>query len=66
MHASLDEAGAAAARTIELDDKLNGRAVQVRVTQGKEPPHFMSIFKGKMIVYAGGFASSFDGKYSNL
>ncbi|KAL7643355.1 UNVERIFIED_CONTAM: hypothetical protein RMT77_006647 [Armadillidium vulgare] len=60
--ASIDETGTAALKTIELDEKLNGRAVQVRVTQGKEPPHFMAIFGGKMIVYEGGFGSSFDGK----
>lgn len=29
--------------------------VQVRVTQGQEPPHLMSLFKGKpMIIHSGG------------
>jgi hypothetical protein len=27
---------------------------QVRVVQGKEPPHFCTVFKGRMVVYAGG------------
>ncbi|KAG7164926.1 Villin-1-like 2, partial [Homarus americanus] len=59
--ASQDEVGTAALKTVELDDRLQGRAVQVRVVQGKEPPHFMAIFGGKMVVFEGGYASSFDG-----
>lgn len=60
-HASKDEAGTAALKAVELDDRLEGRAVQVRVVQGKEPPHFMAVFGGKMVIFEGGFASSFDG-----
>uniref|UniRef100_A0A0P4WDJ1 HP domain-containing protein n=1 Tax=Scylla olivacea TaxID=85551 RepID=A0A0P4WDJ1_SCYOL len=60
-HASQDEAGTAAAKAVELDDRLEGRAVQVRVVQGKEPPHFMAVFGGKMVIFEGGYASSFDG-----
>ncbi|XP_066975023.1 villin-1-like isoform X2 [Macrobrachium rosenbergii] len=60
--ASQDEAGTAALKAVELDDKLQGRAVQIRVTQEKEPPHFMAIFGGKMVVFKGGYASSFDGE----
>ncbi|XP_063596642.1 advillin-like [Penaeus indicus] len=59
--ASQDEAGTAALKAVELDDKLQGRAIQIRVVQGKEPPHFMAIFGGKMVIFEGGFASSFDG-----
>jgi len=44
---------------VALDDKLNGRAVQVRVSQGAEPAHFLRIFKGKMVVFMGGHASGF-------
>ncbi len=44
-----------------MDDKLDGKAVQVRVVQGKEPPHFMAIFGGQMVVFSGGRASKFDG-----
>jgi hypothetical protein len=33
---------------------------QVRITQGKEPPHFLALFKGKTIVHKGGKASSFN------
>ena len=34
--------------------------VQVRVTQGKEPQHFLELFKGKTIIHKGGHASSFN------
>ena len=61
-HTSQDEAGTAALKAVELDDRLEGRAVQVRIVQGKEPPHFMAIFGGKMIIFEGGYASSFDGE----
>jgi len=60
-HCSQDEAGAAALRTTELDDRLGGFPVQVRVVEGKEPAHFLAIFGGKMTIFQGGRASSFDG-----
>ena len=49
-HSTKDEQGTAAALTVELDDQI-GRSgtVQVRVVQGKEPPHFLRIFKGTFI-----------------
>lgn len=62
-HASQDEAGTVAAKAVELDNRLEGRAVQVRVVQGKEPPHFIAVFGGKMVIFEGGYASAFDGKY---
>ena len=60
--AGQDEKGLAALKTIELDDSLGGRAVQVRVVQGKEPKHFLAMFKGRMITFIGGKASSFEKK----
>lgn len=36
-----------------------GHAVQVRVTQGNEPRHFLKMFHGTMIVFSGGHASGF-------
>lgn len=56
---SNDEKGASALHAKDLDDKLNGMAVQARVVQGKEPNHFLTIFKGRMIVHKGGRASGF-------
>ena len=56
---SQDERGAAALLTKELDDSLNGAATQVRVVQNKEPNHFLSLWKGKMVVHVGGRASGF-------
>ncbi|XP_071439636.1 gelsolin, cytoplasmic [Hetaerina americana] len=54
-----DERAAAALHTVQLDNELSGKAVQVRVTQGNEPRHFLRIFKGKLIIFMGGHASGF-------
>uniref|UniRef100_A0AAQ6IEA9 Gelsolin-like domain-containing protein n=1 Tax=Anabas testudineus TaxID=64144 RepID=A0AAQ6IEA9_ANATE len=55
---SQDELGASAFLTVKLDDSMGGAATQVtqvRVTQGQEPPHLVSLFKGKpLIVHLGG------------
>ena len=61
-HSSQDEQGTAALKAVEIDDRLGGAPVQVRVVQGKEPPHFLAIFQGKLVIYQGGLSSSFDGK----
>ncbi|XP_043939326.1 advillin-like isoform X2 [Protopterus annectens] len=53
-HASQDEVAASAYQAVELDKKYGDQPVQVRVTMGKEPPHFQAIFKGKLIIYEGG------------
>ncbi|XP_075611880.1 villin-1 [Balearica regulorum gibbericeps] len=52
--ASTDELAASAYQTVILDQKYNNEPVQIRVTMGKEPAHLMAIFRGKMVVYAGG------------
>lgn len=44
---------------------MNGSAIQVRVTQGHEPRHFLKIFKGKMVVFTGGHASGFKNIQDN-
>ncbi|XP_039671012.1 scinderin like b isoform X1 [Perca fluviatilis] len=50
-----DELAASAFLTVKLDDSMGGSPVQVRVTQGQEPPHLMSLFQGKpMIIHMGG------------
>uniref|UniRef100_A0A8C9YW57 Gelsolin n=1 Tax=Sander lucioperca TaxID=283035 RepID=A0A8C9YW57_SANLU len=52
---SRDEIGACAILGAQLDDELGGGPVQVRVVQGKEPAHLMSLFGGQpMVVYKGG------------
>ncbi|XP_016519701.1 gelsolin isoform X3 [Poecilia formosa] len=52
---SQDETAASAILAVELDNELGGGAVQVRVVQGKEPAHMMSLFGGQpMVVYQGG------------
>ncbi|KAL6462850.1 hypothetical protein MHYP_G00292720 [Metynnis hypsauchen] len=53
-HATQDEITACAYQAVNLDNRYNGAPVQVRVTMGKEPRHFLAIFKGRLIVYEGG------------
>ncbi|KAJ8288077.1 hypothetical protein COCON_G00007360 [Conger conger] len=54
-NASLDEITTSAFLTVQLDRSLGGHAVHVRVTQGKEPSHFLSLFKAKpLIVFRNG------------
>ena len=56
---SQDEKAASAINAVKVDDELCGKAVQVRVIQGKEPRHFIKMFGGKMVVFSGGKASGF-------
>lgn len=50
-HASQDELAASAYQAVELDRQFDGAPVQVRVAMGKEPRHFMAIFKGKLVIF---------------
>lgn len=59
---SNDEKGASALLAKQMDDQLNGEAVQVRVVQNKEPNHFLALFKGKFIIHSGGHASAFKNR----
>lgn len=43
-----------------MDKSLHDSALQVRVVQGHEPRHFLKIFEGKMIVFHGGHAASYN------
>jgi hypothetical protein len=62
QESSQDERGAAALHAVALDDKYGGAPVQVRVVEHKEPEHFYTIFKGKMVVHSGGKASGFKNR----
>ncbi|XP_033494509.1 villin-1 isoform X1 [Epinephelus lanceolatus] len=53
-HATQDEITASAYQAVNIDNKYNGAPVQVRVIMGKEPRHFLAIFKGKLIIFEGG------------
>ncbi|KAM9383800.1 scinderin-like [Pholidichthys leucotaenia] len=59
---SQHELGASAIQAVKLDDARGGVATQVRVTQGKEPPHLVGIFKGKPVVVHQGGTSREDGQ----
>uniref|UniRef100_G3N5W3 Gelsolin-like domain-containing protein n=1 Tax=Gasterosteus aculeatus aculeatus TaxID=481459 RepID=G3N5W3_GASAC len=53
-HATQDEVAASAFQAVDLDQKYGGEPVQVRITMGKEPRHFLAMFKGKMVIFEGG------------
>ncbi|XP_054419821.1 scinderin [Pteronotus mesoamericanus] len=54
-NATRDELTTSAFLTVQLDRSLGGHAVQIRVSQGKEPAHLLSLFKDKpLIIYKDG------------
>jgi len=58
---SVDEKGASAIHAARIDnEELGGKAVQVRMVQGREPRHFIKMFGGSMVVFSGGKASGFN------
>ncbi|XP_054640381.1 advillin [Dunckerocampus dactyliophorus] len=52
-HATQNVLGASALQAIDMDERYGGAPVEVRVTMGKEPKHFLAIFKGKMVIFEG-------------
>lgn len=60
---SKDEVGAAAILATKVRDSLPGANAPIcRVTQGKEPQHFCILFKGGLVIHAGGRASGFKNR----
>uniref|UniRef100_A0AAZ3PTQ5 HP domain-containing protein n=1 Tax=Oncorhynchus tshawytscha TaxID=74940 RepID=A0AAZ3PTQ5_ONCTS len=53
-HATQDEITSCAYQAVAMDNKYSGVPVQVRVVMGKEPRHFLAIFKGKLIIFESG------------
>ncbi|XP_031346658.1 supervillin isoform X1 [Photinus pyralis] len=49
-NATVNEKGAAALLTVQLDSE---NARQLRVMQGAEPPVFLNLFKGNMVIHSG-------------
>ncbi|KAK4879724.1 hypothetical protein RN001_007870 [Aquatica leii] len=51
--ASQDDKKVALLKATELTGELKESVMQVRIVQGFEPPHFLQLFLGKMIVFTG-------------
>lgn len=47
--------GTSAYKTVEVGDEYQQTARQIRVLQGKEPRHFLLIFKNRFIIHKGSF-----------
>lgn len=47
----------------EMFDHFNTNVAQIRVNEGMEPPHFLQLFKGKMIVLNGSDLSGTNRKF---
>jgi len=58
-HTSQDEAGTAAYKTVELDEKLGGIPVQYREVHGHESERFVSYFPPGLRVLDGGIETGF-------
>jgi len=58
-HTTQDEAGTAAYKTVELDDRLGGAAPQSRETQGNESKAFVALFPNGVKTMEGGIDSGF-------
>jgi len=60
LKATNEDRGSAALLAKQLDDEVDDRAIQIRIVQGKEPPHFIALFGGEFTVYLG---DADDSKY---
>ncbi|KAM4027136.1 scinderin-like [Anomaloglossus baeobatrachus] len=49
-HSTKDEIMASAFLTVQLDRSMKAGATHTRVSQGKEPPHLLAIFKDKPLI----------------
>jgi len=59
---SQDEKATSAFFATQLDDELGGRPTHIRVVQNKEPNHFVTLFKGNLVIHKGGTASGFKNR----
>jgi len=58
-HSTQDEKGAAGILTKDIVAGSGDKPTHCRVVQGKEPDHFLNLFKGEIVIKFGGVASGF-------
>nr|XP_020038078.1 villin-like protein [Castor canadensis] len=62
QQATTDEIKALNCHAEELDLMYQGALVQEYVTMGREPPHFLAIFQGQLVVFQGSTGNNERGK----
>ncbi|XP_058146579.1 villin-like protein [Dasypus novemcinctus] len=62
LQAGPDKVKALSSHAKELDLLCHGALVQEHVTMGREPPHFLAIFQGQLLVFQGGAGPSGKGQ----
>ncbi|KAL1124642.1 hypothetical protein AAG570_001266, partial [Ranatra chinensis] len=53
LHSTVSEQTAVAFLTVHEGDLVDHNAVHARVVEGREPPHFLALFKGMLLVMQG-------------
>ncbi len=48
---------------ITKDESINGSAMLVYMTEGKETPHFLSIFHGRMIIFVDEYRDTIPSRF---
>lgn len=62
FNASQEEITTATNKINKIDDEFGQVGFQARIIQGRETPHFLQLFKGKLTIFKGQ-GTDYDGNY---